>query len=145
MEKLLFSELRVLKGQGKSKQTSKEGLELALVDNANLNALGFDLKGEGIVKLARDYTANPEMTPMYLRVKEFQPDISANPMYPNFPRQVLEMSELEFRTNQLMHYLSTYGLESMLDVKVVEGWLPTTEHVMEREEDTQVIKLKVLD
>lgn len=145
MKKLLFSELRVLQGEGNSKKASKEGLELALIDNANLNAFGFDLKGEGIVKLAQDYTANPEMTPMHVRVKEFQPDIEVNPMYPNFPIQVLEMSELDFRVNQLAHYLSTYGLESMFNVEVVQGWLPETQDLMEREEDVQVVKLKTLD
>lgn len=146
MEKLLFTELRIMKGNNDNlKSTSKAGLELALIDNENLNALGYELKGEGIVKLAKEYTANPEMTPLHLRVKEFEPDIEASPMYPNFPIQVLEMDELEFRIHQLMHYLTTYGLESMLGAEVREGWLPKTEDLMERVEDKQVAKLKTLD
>lgn len=146
MEKLLFTELRIMRGNNDNlKSTSKAGLELALIDNENLNALGYELKGEGIVKLAKEYTANPERIPLHVLVKEFEPDIEASPMYPNFPIQVLEMNELEFRIHQLMHYLTTYGLEDMLGVEVNEGWLPKTEDLMERVEDKQVAKLKTLD
>lgn len=146
MEKLLFTELRVLSGNNDNlKFTSKAGLESALIDNENLNALGYELKGEGVVRLAREYTANPEITPLHVRVKEFEPDIAASPMYPNFPIQVLEMDEMEFRIHQLVHYLTTYGVESMLGVEVKEGWLPKTEDLMERKEDKQIAKLKTLD
>lgn len=146
MENLLFTELRVLQSSNDNLKSNDEpNLELALIDNENLNALGYNLKGEGIVKLAQDYTANPEMTPLYVKVKEFQPDIEALPMYPNFPIQVLEMDELTFRIHQLVHYLTTYGMEQMLGTEVREGWLPKTETLMEREEDKHLLKLKTLD
>lgn len=146
MEKLLFTELRVIKGDNNDlKEASRDGLELAFIDNENLNALGFTLKEEGIVKLAKDYTANPEKTPLYKLVKEFEPDISASPMYPNFPIQVLEMRELNYRIHQLIHYLTTYGIEEMLGVEVDQGWLPETEELMKRKEDNQIANLKTLD
>lgn len=146
MEKLLFTELRVLRGQTEgTKSVTKENLELALIDNENLKALGYVLKGEGIVQLAKDYQVNPGITPIHAKVKEFEPDISASPMYPNFPIQVLEMSEMDFRINQVLHYLSTYGVELILGAEVQKGWLPTTSEEMQRKEDEQVAKLKTLD
>ena len=50
-------------------------------------------------------------------------------MYPGFPAQVLEMSEDDFRLDQIRHYASTYGVELIsaalgTPVEVGEGWLP---------------------
>lgn len=144
---LLLSELRVLESQenSKNKNFNKNQLELALIDNENLNALGYQLKEEGIIKLAMDYKVNPNMTPLYKRVMELEPAIEVSPMYPNFPIQVLEMDELEYRIHQIMHYISTYGVEELLGIEVKTGWLPKTEEVMERERDIQVADLKTLD
>lgn len=146
MEKLLFTELRVLKGSSDYLKVDAEvNLEAAFVDNENIEALGYALSKEGIVRLAREYAANPKMTPLHIRIKEFEPDIEASPMYPNFPIQVLEMDELELRVNQLIHYLTTYGREHILTAEVRKGWLPETETLMEREDDKQIVNLKTLD
>lgn len=146
MEKLLFTELRVLKAEsGKTEVISKEGLKLAFLDQENLNALGFQLKEDGLIQLAQNYSANPQLEPLFKRVQKFEPAIEVSPMYPNFPKQVLEMEELEFRTHQFVHYLTTYGMEFLLGEEVKQGWLPKTEDVMERVEDAQLLKLKTLD
>lgn len=151
MEKLLFTELRVLKstneGTGKSNQSTinRTGLELAFVDQENLKALGFALKEEGLVRLAEDYSKDPSLTPLYKKVMEFEPAIKVNPMYAGFPKQVLEMDELEFRVHQFIHYLTTYGMETLLGVEVTQGWLPETTDAVKRKVDEQLISLKVLD
>lgn len=144
LNKLLLTELRII--QRDSTLKSNQGnLELALLDNENLKALGYTLKFDDIVKLAKDYNANENMTPLYKRIQTLEPKIEVSPMYPNFPKQVLEMDELEFRTNQVIHYLTTYGLESLLDIEITKGYLPATLEIDERFADKQVAKLKTLD
>lgn len=146
LNKLLLSELRIIEGENISKdKISKEGLKLALVDKENLNALGYDLKVNHFANLAADYSKNKKFYPLFERVQEFEPEIKVSPMYPNFPLQVQEMSEEEFRSNQILHYFSTYGLEYMFDIEVKEGLLPKTRKLMERVEDEQVIPLKTID
>jgi len=152
---LLLSELRILESkENKTKEKvsiTKENakgetpLEFALLDKDNLNAIGYDLKEEGVLKLAKDYSMNYKMTPLYQRVMEMEPSIEVNPMYPNFPKQVLEMDEKEFRIDQVLHYMSTYGLEDFLGIQVDKGYLPETKDIIEREEDKQVVSLKTLD
>lgn len=151
LNKLLFSELRIVEASNPNSIISngeislEEAIKKALIDKENLNALGYDLKKEGVARLAHDYMKNPKLTPLYQKVKAFEPEIEVSPMYPNFPIQVLEMSEAEFRAHQLVHYISTYGLESMTNKEVQKGWLPETEEIMERVEDKQLVDLKILD
>lgn len=147
MDKLLFTELRTLMIADplKSEGEAKIDLEKALIDNENLKSIGYTLKGEDVMKLAENYAANPNMTSLYDTIKEFEPDIDVDPMYPNFPIQVLEMETLEFRIHQLVHYLTTYGFEDVYGIGVAKGWLPKTEKRIERIKDEQVVDLKVLD
>lgn len=145
MEKLLFSELRILVRDKLANKDVNLNLEKALTDSKNLEALGYKLKFEGIVALAEDYALNKNMKPLYKRVLEFNPEIEVSPMYPNFPIQVLEMDEFEFRIHQLIHYATTYGLEDMLGIEITKGWLPETDEIKERTEDKHLINLKFLD
>lgn len=144
-DKLLLTELRVLREPLDLAKVEKPDFESAIIDNENLNALGYQLKPEGILRLANIYAANPELVPLYERIIQLEPEIKVLPMYPNFPAQVLEMSEYEFRVHQLIHYATTYGLEEEFGIAVKRGWLPETSHIKERTEDVQVADLKVLD
>lgn len=145
-DKLLLSEMRLLESKETQVKTNQGNLEAAILDNENLKALGYVLTQESIFKLAKDYAANPNMEPLYKRVMQLEPAIEVNPMYPGFPLQVLEMDELEYRVHQAIHYMSTYGLENLFDVKVKEGWLPYDKTTfVERVEDIQVIELKTLE
>jgi hypothetical protein len=45
-------------------------------------------------------------------------------MYPNFPQEVLDMDEAQYRCDQLCHYFSTYGIELLTGREVKKGWLP---------------------
>lgn len=147
-DKLLLSEMRILESKGSASTKDvdvKTELNQALVDNENLKALGYQLTAEAIILLAADYKENQNLTPLYKRVMELEPAIEVDPMYPNFPKQVLEMSELEYRVNQVLHYATTYGLENILNVEVKNGWLPETSELQEREDDFLVADLKTLD
>ena len=62
-------------------------------------------------------------------IRELVPDITAAPMYPGFPREVLEIDEALYRFHQMLHYASTYGIELVSElvgtpVTVSRGWLP---------------------
>ena len=146
--KLLLSELRVIEGERKPKNTDvalSRAIQMALADGENLKALGYKLTGDSLINLAKDYSRNSSLKPVYQRVMEMEPSIEVSPMYPNFPIQVLNMSEEEFRTDQLLHYLTTYGFEEVTGEDVKKGWLPETKEIDERVEDVQLGELKTLE
>lgn len=81
-------------------------------------------------------------------VRSFVPE-SGKPLYPDFPSQVLAMSEEDFRKDQVRHYASTYGVELLSSVlgvplEVGEGWRPqgTTE---KRHKDETLVEKQLLD
>ena len=150
MEKILFSELRILaSGLSLFNEFSEEGLRSALTDSKNLEALGFELKQEGVAKLASEYTKNPHVEPLFERVKRFDPKIEVSPMYPGFPYQVLDMDEEEYRLHQHLHYLTTYGVEYFTGSQVKEGWLPHNGAESKAQKGNvktkQLIELKTID
>lgn len=65
-------------------------------------------------------------------------------MYPNFPQQVMKMDEATYRFHQMVHYFSTYGLESMLPIEICKGWLPSVEDTEKIKEDDTLLEAKVL-
>lgn len=142
---LLLSEMRILESNQKENKDSKGDIASALIDNENLKALGYQLADKDIVRLAKEYQSNPNMQPLYKRVMDLEPAITVSPMYPNFPKQVMEMDEIKYRTHQIMHYFSTYGLEDVLGIEIEEGWLPETVNVESRIKDKQVADLKTID
>lgn len=145
-DKLLLSEMRLIESKETQVKDNQGNLELAILDNENLHALGYTLKQESVFQLAKDYKANPNMEPLYKRVMGLEPAIEVDPMYPGFPQQVLEMDELEYRAHQAMHYMSTYGLENLFNIEVRTGWLPYDKNTfVEREEDVRVVDLKTLE
>lgn len=145
LNKLLLTELRVLRAGEVSKDPVNMDFQSALAENENLKALGYELSPAGLLKLAQELAENTEFKSLYERVLELEPGITALPMYPNFPIQVLEMDEYELRVNQLIHYTTTYGVEEEFGIAVKRGWLPETEYIEARESDVQVADLKMLD
>lgn len=144
--KSLFTELRIVQSNvNGSKEPEAQAYMSAAADLNNLNALGFNLNKSSFLKLARDYQADQNMTPLYQKVKDLVPEVEASPMYPNFPLQVKEMDEATFRNNQLAHYFSVYGMKELFSVEVKKGWIPETKEVKERKEDEQLVDLKVID
>lgn len=140
-EKLLFTEMRTIQYSHKlNTPITNELLQKSVTVNENLRSLGFTLNINDIIKLA---TSN-ELETIYENIKSFTPNITANPMYPNFPTQVMSMDEATFRFHQFVHYFSTYGIEEMFGVEVSKGWLPNVEDTEKTVDDKIILKEKVL-
>ena len=138
----------------------------AVTADANLDGTGYTLSQPSITSLAAYHhvmsntAAGSRFLPLAKSLedggidplddlKRLVPDVTATPMYPDFPEQVMEISEAEFRYHQALHYLSTYGVELMagilgLDVTVGKGWLPDVEATPKVRADEALIAPKVL-
>lgn len=154
-------------------RTDLEGVELddadmawAVTANANLDGTGYTLSQPSILALAAYHhhmaalAAQSSFLPLAQTLTEqgvnpladvtrLVPDVTAAPMYPDFPTQVMEMDEATFRYHQVMHYLSTYGVEQLagmlgLDVSVGQGWMPDVESTSKTEKDETLVAPKVL-
>lgn len=150
-----------------------EGIELddadmawAVTANANLDGTGYTLSQPSILSLAAYHhhiaalAARSSFLPLAQALTEqgvnpladiarLVPDVTAAPMYPDFPTQVMEMDEATFRYHQALHYLSTYGVEQLagmlgLDVSVGKGWMPDVESTPKTERDETLVAPKVL-
>lgn len=117
-----------------------ENLIKAITLNENLLSLGYTLTAKDIITLA----TSPSLDTFYSSIKSIIPNIKAKPMYPNFPQQVMKMDEATYRFHQMVHYFSTYGLESMLPVEICKGWLPSVEDTEKIKEDDTLLEAKVL-
>lgn len=113
----------------------------AVTVNENLRSLGFVLRPVDILRLA----VSPSLYTFYQDVKELVPDVKAQPMYPGFPQQVLEMSEAEFRFHQAMHYFSTYDMELLTGCEVSRGWLPDYDGPERTQRDTRLMEAAVVE
>ncbi len=113
----------------------------AVTVNENLRSLGYVLRPADIVLLA----VSDCLYSFYEEVKELVPDVKAQPMYPGFPQQVMNMSEAEFRFHQAMHYFSTYDLELLTGTEVSQGWLPDYDGPARTEKDTTLLDASVVE
>ena len=140
--KLLLSELHMVVYQpGDLSRLTDRLLCEAVTLNENLQALGFVLKPDALMHLA----VSPSLHTFFEDVKALVPEVKAQPMYPGFPQQVMEMSEAEFRMHQIMHYFSTYGLEALFGIRVNRGWLPAYQGPARTQDDTTLLEASVLD
>lgn len=140
--KLLLNELHMVVYQpGNAGALNDRLLCEAVTLNENLQSLGFVLKPHDLIRLA----VSPSLHTLFEDVKALVPEVKAEPMYPGFPQQVMEMPEAEFRMHQMMHYFSTYGMERLFGVKVSRGWLPAYQGPARTKEDTALLEAKVLD
>lgn len=139
-KKLLLSELR-LAVYNKDQEMTDESLIKAVTVNQNLLSLGYTLKPSDIVLLSK----SSSLDTFYESIKELMNDVKAKPMYPNFPEQVMEMEEAEFRFHQLIHYFSTYGLEFFFGVNVSKSWLPDVKDTEKTEDDETLLNAKVIE
>lgn len=141
-------------------EPSVQDCALALAVQENLEATSYTLSQNAIETLARtfcalrgiggDNFANKMIDPSK-DVRSFCPDDAmGQPMYPDFPTQVLAIDEDEFRSHQLTHYFSTYGIEALagflgIDMTVREGWMPDVEVTDKVRDGGNEIEKHVLD
>lgn len=137
---LLLSQYRMAVYDDTELPLTHENLIKAITLNENLLSLGYTLTAKDIITLA----TSPSLDTFYSSIKSIIPNIKAKPMYPNFPSQVMKMDEATYRFHQMVHYFSTYGLESMLPIEICKGWLPSVEDTEKIKEDDTLLEAKVL-
>ena len=138
---LLLSELRMVVYRPGDPAGLTDGLLCAAVTaNENLRSLGYVLRPDDVVRLA----VSPSLDGFYQAVKELVPDVKAKPIYPGFPKQVMEMDAAVFRLHQMIHYFSTYGVELLTGEKVQKGWLPGSEGPERTMKDRKLLEDRVI-
>ena len=118
--KLLLDELRFVTYRKSNIELTDELLAKAVTMNENLQTLGCVLSPVDIATIA----ISPSLDGFYEKVRGMMDSVKAEPMYPGYPQQVMEMDEAVLRFHQLVHYFSTYGMELLFGVNVTRGWLP---------------------
>ncbi len=139
-EKKLFTEMRIVALPLNQVELSDEGLQKALTLNTNLASLGLTFKPQDVARLA----TSSSLDTLFATLKEYVGEVKAEPMYPDFPNQVMEMDEAVFRFHQMIHYFSTYGIEFMTGMKTERGWLPEMKKTEKTESDDALLDLKVI-
>lgn len=142
--------------------TRASRLFTAITANFEAYNLEFDYKSKNVLldvifTLVADAIANGDISRADASVKRLGtcsvlshafPDVDAKPMFPNFPSQVENMSGLEYRFHQVLHYMSTYGVEQAVadvffdgdtdKVNVRNGYLPDVEDTEKTRDDESV-------
>lgn len=138
-DQLLFSELRLVAAQPCSDTLDDSSLVKAVTLNEELLALGYTLSPTDVVKLSKC-----RMDGFVEGIRNSIGDVKAEPMYPDFPSQVMEMDAAVFRFHQLVHYLSTYGIEDFTGAEVRRGWLPEMQKTEKTQPDETLLSAKVI-
>ena len=108
---------------------------------SELQNIGYTLSAEDVVALAHtDRVAVKEILNKHAELTK-----GYTPMYPDFPKQVMEMDEATFRFHQMVHYFSTYGMESLFGVECPNGWMPDVETTDKIKKDKKLLDYKVLE
>lgn len=139
-DQLLFSELRVAAVSFGTAELSENNLVKAMTVNEELLALGYTLTPHDVIRLA----GSSDIDSFVSRIREYVGDVKAKPMYPDFPSQVMALDECVFRFHQLVHYLTTYGIEMIEGISVTRGWLPEMEDTEKTQEDKRLLDAKTL-
>ena len=139
--RLLLSELRLMPYLPGTRELSEQDMIYASTLNENLISLGYTLTPDDLMRLVQ----SPERDIFYQMLKDSMGEIKAQPMYPDFPKQVMAMDEAQFRFHQLVHYFSTYGLEDLFGIKITRGWLPDMPQTKKTEADTRLLNAKVIE
>ncbi len=138
---LLLSELRMAVSDGKDIPLTEHALQKAMTVNENLRSLGFVLRPDDLVRLAQ----NDAIDRFYAELRPLVGDVTAEPMYPDFPAQVMKISEAQFRFHQAVHYFSTYDMEKLFGGTVSKGWMPDVERTEKTESDDRLLAAQVLE
>lgn len=133
---------------------------LALAVQENMSNTPYALSDRALTILAQTFAAlrnigGDTFTKAMINpsddIRSFCPDEPlGTPMYPDFPSQVLEIEENQFRMHQIRHYMSTYGVEVLagllgMDVTVSEGWMPDVEATEKLYDDENLVNKHVVE
>lgn len=141
-DKFLFQAYRIVViKKSNSAELTDEKLTMAVTANENLKSLGYTLTTKDVITLA----TSASMEGIFEKVRDLTGQVKAAPMYPNFPWQVMEMDEAVYRFHQMLHYLSTYGIEALEGTSVSKGWLPCETGEERTEEDAVLFYHRTLE
>ncbi|MDE7104760.1 MAG: hypothetical protein K2O36_02635 [Ruminococcus sp.] len=139
-DELMFTELRMVSFADSDSELNEKSLITAMTVNNELINIGYTLSPKDVIRLSRSNS----LYSFFDHVKSLVGDVKAPPMYPNFPKQVMELTEAQFRFHQMLHYMSTYGIEMIMDTPVKKGWLPNPDKKEKPEKDTRLLDSKVI-
>lgn len=141
-------------------EPNEQDYMLALAVQEDLSKSPYTLSARALTILARTFSALRRIGSDGLAKATLNPaaDIRrmcpdepmGEPMYPDFPSQVLDIEENIYRMHQIRHYMSTYGIEVLasllgMDVTVSEGWLPDAEKTEKLCDDKEIISKHVVE
>lgn len=140
----LKKKLKIVKKDGFI-PTTKHNIQPVVTFLRNIESLGFTFSPNVINTLLG--TSTDKINDIYERIvpvlKEMVGDnVRHKPMYPNFPKQVIEASDAELYLNAFLHYFSS-GIHDLTD-GVVPVWVPEYREE-QRKPLNQQVKFKVID
>jgi hypothetical protein len=131
--KLLLSELHMVVIRSGNKAGINDRLLCeAVTVNENLRSLGYVLRPADLALLA----ISPDLRGFYDRLRELVPSVKAEPMYPGFPQQVMQMSEAQFRLHQIHRHGTCPFPKSTDTVEALQGMLRRKSAAQESAKDT---------
>ena len=139
-DKLLLTELRLAVYEKGDAELNDALLAKAVTLNENLRTLGYVLAPADLLRIA----VSPSLCGFYDQISAMLDTVPAEPMYPGFPYEVMQMSEAVFRFHQLLHYFSTYTLEAISGEPVSRGWLPNEGRKSSTSPQRRVLEAKTL-
>ena len=96
------------------------------------------------IKLIIQY--NIDLKSLYKRIKEYIGDVLSKPMYPDFPQTIKNIDDATFRTNQYMHYASTYGIDNINDIFgtniSIPQYIPDSQDTEKTKDDETLLNAK---
>lgn len=133
---LLFRELRMIVADSICEDSNTpfseddldERIIKAMTLNENLKSLGYCFTPDSIPLVCKS-----DIGALYEEIKTYIGEVKAEPMYKGFPDEVMNMDEATYRFHQLVHYMSTYGVESLFGSEVKKGWMPDENKDVQRE------------
>lgn len=144
LERLVLENLRIITIPYSKKEIDDHHMQLAMTINEELKQVGYTLKTNDILKLAR--LSEKDMKKVHQQVlDQLVLSIDTPPMYPDFPTYVLNLDESIIRFHQLVHYFTTYGIEAITNTPVSKGWLPEVDSTSKDVSDTSLLEAKVID
>ena len=139
-DELMFTELRMISFSEETSELNEKSLVIAMTVNDELINIGYTLSPKDIIKLSK----SKSLYNFFKHIKNLIGDVKAPPMYPDFPKQVMKLSTAQFRFHQMLHYMSTYGMEEMMCTPVEKGWLPNPDKKEKPKKNLRMLESKVI-
>lgn len=139
-DELMFTELRMISFSEETSELNEKSLVIAMTVNDELINIGYTLSPKDIIKLSK----SKSIYNFFKHIKNLIGDVKAPPMYPDFPKQVMKLSTAQFRFHQMLHYMSTYGMEEMMCTPVEKGWLPNPDKKEKPKKNLRMLESKVI-